>query len=148
MEDNNAVLKTLHRVAIVTGGASGIGKAIVEALARQGDRVISTDVQAGNYDPALSTNIESILADLTERSACQYVIQETFKRHQRIDILVNNAGFQHVDPIEKFPEDTWDKMIALMLTAPFLLTRYAWPIMQAQQRGRIVNIASIHGVVA
>lgn len=63
-------------------------------------------------------------------------------------ILVNNAGFQHVSPIETFPEDMWDKMIAVMLTAPFLLTRYAWPAMQAQKWGRVINISSIHGLVA
>jgi 3-hydroxybutyrate dehydrogenase len=62
--------------------------------------------------------------------------------------LVNNAGFQHVSPIEEFPEDTWDKMIAVMLTAPFLLTRYAWPAMKAQRWGRVINIASVHGMVA
>ena len=137
-----------QRVAIVTGGASGIGKAIVEALARQGLLVVSADIQTGDYDSAVSGNIDSVNADLVERSACQQVVQETLKQHGRIDVLVNNAGFQHVDPIEDFPEDTWNTMLALMLTAPFLLTRYVWPVMQSQHWGRIVNIASIHGVVA
>ena len=137
-----------QRVAIVTGGASGIGKAIVEALARQQYRVVSADIRPGAYDAAVSDQIESLIADLSQRSACQQVVQETFNRHGRIDVLVNNAGFQHVDPIEDFPEDTWDNMLALMLTAPFLLTRYVWPAMQSQRWGRIINIASIHGVVA
>ena len=137
-----------QRVAIVTGGASGIGKAIVEALARQQYRVISADIQPGAYDSAVSDHIENIVADLTQRSACQRVAEETLDRYGRIDVLVNNAGFQHVDPIEDFPEDTWDNMLALMLTAPFLLTRYVWPAMQSQRWGRIINIASIHGVVA
>ena len=137
-----------QRVAIVTGGASGIGKAIVEALARQDYGVVSADIQKGEFDPALSSRIENVTADLIERSACQHVVQETIQRHKRIDILVNNAGFQHVAPIEEFPEDTWNRMIALMLTAPFLLTRYVWPVMQTQRWGRVINIASIHGVVA
>jgi 3-hydroxybutyrate dehydrogenase len=62
--------------------------------------------------------------------------------------LVNNAGYQHVAPIEEFPEDQWERMLALMLTAPFLLTRYCWPAMKKQRWGRIVNIASIHALVA
>ncbi len=61
---------------------------------------------------------------------------------------MNNAGFQHISPIEEFPEDVWEKMIAVMLTAPFLLTRYAWPIMKRQRWGRIVNINSVHGLIA
>ena len=63
-------------------------------------------------------------------------------------ILINNAGFQHIDPIEVFPEDTWDKMLAVMLTAPFLLTKYVWGSMKTRGWGRIVNVSSIHGRVA
>ena len=137
-----------QQIAMVTGGARGIGKAIVEALAGQDYIVTSVDIQDGTFDPALSGNIESVQADLAQRAACQQVVQDTLKRHQRVDVLVNNAGFQHVSPIETFPEDTWDNMIALMLTAPFLLTRAVFPAMQAQKHGRIVNIASIHGMVA
>ncbi len=137
-----------QQVAIVTGGASGIGLAIVAALARQDYVVVSADVQAGTDDPALRSNIDSLMVDLTEQSACEHVVQETLKRHGRIDVLVNNAGFQHVDPLENFPEEKWNQMIALMLTAPFLLTRYVWPTMQAQKGGRVINMASIHGVVA
>jgi len=65
-----------------------------------------------------------------------------------VDILVNNAGFQHVSPLDEFPEDRWDEMIGVMLTAPFLLTRYAWPHMRERGWGRVVNMASIHGLVA
>ena len=65
-----------------------------------------------------------------------------------VHILINNAGFQHIDPIEVFPEDTWDKMLAVMLTAPFLLTKYVWGSMKTHGWGRIVNISSIHGRVA
>jgi 3-hydroxybutyrate dehydrogenase len=76
------------------------------------------------------------------------LINRAVEKFGTVDILVNNAGFQHIDPIEAFPEDTWDKMLALMLTAPFLLTKYVWPTMTAQAWGRIINIASIHGQVA
>jgi 3-hydroxybutyrate dehydrogenase len=75
-------------------------------------------------------------------------VDETLERFGRVDILVNNAGFQHINPIENFAEDTWEKMIAVMLTAPFLLTKYAWPSMQANKWGRVVNIGSVHSLRA
>jgi 3-hydroxybutyrate dehydrogenase len=75
-------------------------------------------------------------------------VEETLRVHGSVAILVNNAGFQHVSPIESFPEDQWERMIALMLTAPFLLARYCWPSMKALGWGRVVNIASIHALVA
>ncbi|MDQ1300955.1 MAG: 3-hydroxybutyrate dehydrogenase, partial [Chloroflexota bacterium] len=65
-----------------------------------------------------------------------------------VHILVNNAGFQSIHPIPDFPEDTWDRMIALMLSAPFLLTKYAWPHLQAQRWGRIINMGSVHSLRA
>jgi 3-hydroxybutyrate dehydrogenase len=65
-----------------------------------------------------------------------------------VHILVNNAGFQHVSPIEDFPEDQWERMISLMLTAPFLLTRYCWPSMKKQKWGRVLNLGSIHALIA
>jgi 3-hydroxybutyrate dehydrogenase len=70
------------------------------------------------------------------------------RRHGTVHILVNNAGYQHVSPIEDFPEDQWERMISLMLTAPFLLTRYCWPSMKKQKWGRIINIGSIHALIA
>ncbi len=89
-----------------------------------------------------------IRVDLSLRESCQHLVDTTVDRFGRLDILVNNGGFQHVSPLENFPEEQWDKMIAVMLTAPFLLTRYAWPHMKRQAWGRVVNIASIHGLVA
>ena len=70
------------------------------------------------------------------------------KQHGRIDILVNVAGIQNVASVEDFPEDRWDFMISLMLTAPFLLTKYAWPSMRQNGWGRVINLNSIHGLVA
>jgi 3-hydroxybutyrate dehydrogenase len=76
------------------------------------------------------------------------VIDAAVKEHGRIDILINNAGFQHISPLEEFPKDKWDQMLKVMLTAPFLLIKYAWPYMKRQGWGRVVNIASIHALVA
>ena len=89
-----------------------------------------------------------IPTDLSQRFDCQTLVNQTLVHYNRIDVLINNAGFQHVDPIEIFPEDTWDQMLSVMLTAPFLLTKYVWSTMKAKGWGRIVNIASIHSRVA
>jgi 3-hydroxybutyrate dehydrogenase len=86
--------------------------------------------------------------DLVERASCRRLVDTAVEAYGGVDILVNNAGFQHVSPLDEFPEDTWDDMIGVMLTAPFLLTRYVWPHMRERGWGRVVNMASIHGLVA
>lgn len=137
------------KVAVVTGGASGIGRAVAERLAADGASVVICDRQV-DAGKAVAAEINGLFveADLTRRADCRAAIDRALEAHGAIHILVNNAGFQHIDAIEDFPEDTWDAMIAVMLTAPFLLTRYAWPTMKAQGWGRVVNIDSIHGLVA
>ncbi len=137
------------RIALITGAASGIGRAIAEALARQDCRVVLTDSNAADGAAAAAAfGGHFIRADLAERAECRSLVDQTLSLHGRVDILVNNAGFQHIDPIEAFPEDKWAAMIGVMLTAPFLLTKYCWPSMKAAGWGRVVNIASIHGLVA
>lgn len=137
------------KVAVVTGGASGIGQAIAERFAADGAKVVIGDVQeeAGG---ALAQRLDGMFVevDLSEREGCWKLIDRALDTHRTVHILVNNAGFQHIDPVEDFPEDTWDKMIGLMLTAPFLLTRHVWPQMKVQEWGRIINIGSIHSLVA
>ena len=86
--------------------------------------------------------------DLSKRNDCQALVNFALTKYLKVDILVNVAGIQNVAPIEEFFEDKWDFMISLMLTAPFLLTKYVWPSMKEQNWGRIININSIHGLVA
>jgi len=138
-----------NRVAIVTGAASGIGKAVAETLAAEGARVAVVDRNA-EHGRAVAAAIDGhfIAADLSQRADCRRVVDETLSRFGQVDILVNNAGFQHIDPIDEFPEDTWDALIAVMLTAPFLLTKYVWPSMKERGWGRIVNMGSVHSVRA
>lgn len=137
------------RIAIVTGAASGIGRAIAETLAAQGDRVVVADVNAA-AGQALAAELGGLFvpADLRQRADCKALVDAAIAEFGTVHILVNNAGFQHIDAIEVFPEEKWESMISVMLTAPFLLTKYAWPAMRAQGWGRIVNISSVHGVVA
>lgn len=137
------------KVALVTGGASGIGLACAERLAADGMKVVIADInEAAGREHAGRLGGDFVLANLIERQGCGQLVDETLRMHGTVHVLVNNAGYQHVSPIEDFPEDQWERMIALMLTAPFLLTRYCWPSMKKQKWGRVVNIASIHSLIA
>ncbi|NCC34179.1 MAG: 3-hydroxybutyrate dehydrogenase [Chloroflexia bacterium] len=137
------------RVAIVTGGGSGIGGAVVERLAADGYKVAVVDLpgEAGQA-AADATGGIFIGADLSQREQCRRVVETTLEQFGQVDVLVNNAGYQHIDALEEFPEDRWEHMLAVMLTAPFLLMRYAWPSMKERGWGRVINIGSIHSLRA
>ncbi len=139
-----------NKVAVVTGAASGIGLAVAEALTGAGGyRVVMADVNAeSGQREADRLGAYFVHADLTERTACKALIDAAVAKYGPVEVLVNNAGVQHVSAVADFPEDKWDFMISLMLTAPFLLTKYAWPHMKAAGWGRVVNISSVHGLRA
>jgi 3-hydroxybutyrate dehydrogenase len=127
-----------RRVALVTGAASGIGAAIAARLSRDGWDVLGVDVK-GDVD---------LRVDLATREGNREAVNAAAERFSRLDAVIANAGFQHVAPIEEFPEDRWDAIVALLLTSPFLLARYAWPHLVRSGGGRFVAIASVHGLVA
>lgn len=137
------------RVAVVTGGASGIGRACAEAFVASGCRVaiVDRDEDAGRR-VAGELGALFVTADLARRDGCRHAVDETVRHFGGLDVLVNNAGFQHIDALADFPEDRWDAMIALMLTAPFLLVKYSWEHLARSGHGRIVNIGSAHSLVA
>ena len=114
----------MTRIALITGGSSGIGKACAQALSKDGIKVAIADINE-EKGQEVASELDGIFigADLTSREGCKEAVDETVKHYGGLDILVNNAGFQNIDPIPDFPEDTWDDMLALMLTAPFLLTK-------------------------
>ena len=141
--------ESAKKIAIVTGGASGIGLACAERLAADGMTVVIADMnEKAGAEHAKRLAGDFIFGDLAKRSGCKQLVDETLKRHGTVHVLVNNAGFQHVSPLEDFPEDQWERMISLMLTAPFLLTRYCWPSMKKRKWGRVINMASIHALIA
>jgi 3-hydroxybutyrate dehydrogenase len=131
------------RAALVTGAASGIGRAIAERLVADGWQVLSVDLETVADGPG-----EPFAADLTTREGNRRAVDAALERFGGLDAVIPNAGFQHVSPVEAFDEDRWDALVALLLTSPFLLARYAWPALRASGDGRIVVVASVHGLVA
>jgi 3-hydroxybutyrate dehydrogenase len=121
------------KVALVTGARGGIGAAIVERLDADGWTVHGVDVDDG---------------DLTTRDGNRQVVEAALAAHGRLDAIVPNAGFQHVAPVADFPEEQWDRLLALLLTSPFLLAKHAWEALAAGGDGRICVIASAHALTA
>ena len=131
------------RRALVTGAASGIGRAIAERLVADGWSVLAVDLQPDPDGPG-----EPFAADLATRAGNRAAVAAAAERFGGIDAVVANAGFQHVSPVEDFDEDRWDALVAVLLTSPFLLARYAWPQLKESGEGRILVVASVHGLVA
>ncbi len=136
------------RTILITGAASGIGLALTKHFASAGHRVIACDLQrdALNSMHRELPNIQTLVFDVSDARQ----IDETFMQlgDHSPDILINNAGLQHVAPLEEFPPEKWQQLIAVMLTGAALLTRAALPAMRERNYGRIVNIGSIHALIA
>jgi 3-hydroxybutyrate dehydrogenase len=121
------------RAALVTGADGGIGAAVVRRLEQDGWTVHGVDIADG---------------DLTTREGNRAVVDAALERFGRLDAVVANAGFQHVAPVVDFPEDQWDRLVALLLTSPFLLAKYAWEALAASGDGRFLVLASVHSLRA
>jgi 3-hydroxybutyrate dehydrogenase len=140
------------KTALVTGSTSGIGLGIAKALARQGANIVlngfgdhatpQAEIQALGVKTAYHG------ADMSKPAEIEDLMKFSAQQFGRVDILVNNAGIQHVAPIEQFPVERWDAVIAINLSSAFHTTRLALPAMQAANWGRIINVASVHGLVA
>jgi 3-hydroxybutyrate dehydrogenase len=144
------------KVSLVTGSTSGIGLGIARALAAAGSAVVLNgfgkpeDIAATQAELAAEFNVRVSYsaADMSKPDAIQSMIEDVLASAGRLDILVNNAGIQHVAPIQDFPLAKWDAILAINLSSAFHTTRAALPAMLANKWGRIINVASAHGLVA
>jgi 3-hydroxybutyrate dehydrogenase len=144
------------KVAVVTGSTSGIGLGIARALAAEGADLMINGFGEASAIEKLRKEIAASHggrvaysgADLSRTAEVSKLIEQTTAELGRVDVLVNNAGIQHVAPVHEFPIERWDAVIAINLTAVFLGIRAALPQMLARNWGRIINIASVHGLVA
>jgi 3-hydroxybutyrate dehydrogenase len=138
------------RVALVTGGAAGIGLAVAQELAREGATLVVADLDGAAAAAAaalLGRGAIGLRCDVADEARLTCAIDAAVTAFGRLDVLVNNAGLQHVAPIETFPTDRFELLLKVMLVAPFVATKHAFPVMKRQRFGRIVNMASINGLV-
>lgn len=144
------------KTAVVTGSTSGIGQGIARVLAQYGANIVVNgfgdpdQIEKDCAELRASFGVDVLYngADLTKLDQIENLIEATCERFSSIDILVNNAGVQHVDPVDEFPPEKWDFIIALNLSAAFHTTRLCVPLMRKAGWGRIINIASAHALVA
>ena len=139
------------KTAIVTGSTSGIGLGIAKALAAQGANIVLNgfgDVDGPKAEiAALGAQVGYHGADMSKPTEIEAMVQYATTTFGGVDILVNNAGIQHVARVENFPVEKWDAIIAINMSSAFHATRLALPGMQAKNWGRIINVASVHGLV-
>jgi 3-hydroxybutyrate dehydrogenase len=138
------------RAAFVTGGASGIGRAVAEALAREGARVAIADRDgpaAERAAAALGGGALGLACDVTREAELTGALDRAAQALGELDVLVNNAGIQHVAPLEEFPTERFELLVKVMLVAPFVATKHVFPAMKRRRYGRILNMASVNGLV-
>jgi len=140
-------------IVLVTGAGSGIGLEISKAFAAAGAKVVVTDIRAEAAEEAAAAiravghEAVGMTLNVTDEAQVEAVLKQTVEQFGRLDVLINNAGLQHVSPIEEFPTEKFELMIKIMLTAPFMAIKHAFPIMKEQGYGRILNMASINGLI-
>jgi len=152
----NADKPLTGRVAVVTGSTSGIGKAVAEILAEAGADIVlngfgdAAEIEKQRQSLVKKTGVRVFYsdADMSKPADIRNMIEKAHDALGRVDILVNNAGIQHVASVESFPEEKWDQIIAINLSAGFHATKAAVKYMKQQGGGRIINIASVHGLTA
>jgi 3-hydroxybutyrate dehydrogenase len=133
----------VRRRALVTGAGSGIGRAIAGRLERDGHAVLAVDLRPDPDGPG-----EPFQTDLATPAGNRAAVDAALDRLGGLDAVVASAGFQHVAPVDEFPEERWDALLAVLLTSPFLLARYAWEALRESGDGRFLAVASVHGLVA
>ncbi len=142
-----------NKVVFITGAASGIGYEIGCEFAKNGAKVVLSDVNEEKVKE-VSENLKQesydcigLKCDVTNEEELKQALDETLEKYGRMDVLINNAGLQHVSAMEDFPTEKFEFMIKVMLTAPFMATKHIFPVMKEQGFGRIINMASINGLI-
>jgi 3-hydroxybutyrate dehydrogenase len=144
----------MKRTVLITGSTSGIGLAIARTFAAKGHNIIFNGLEANGAEIAAATaqefgvNYVFSACNVLDPKQIDEMVGIAIAKFGTIDILVNNAGIQFVSPVQDFPLEKWNAIIGINLTAPFLFTKAVWPYMEKQKFGRIINIASAHGLVA
>lgn len=145
----------MEKIALITGSTSGIGKAVAQKFAKEGISIAlngfgkEEDIQAQIKElQSYGVRVHYFPADLMNALECKSLVENVNHYFSKIDILINNAGMQYVSPIDTFPDDKWENIIALDLSASFYTIKSALPIMRQHKWGRIINISSVHGLVA
>lgn len=139
-----------ERVVVITGAARGIGKGIARAFSDNGDHVAIFDLdrEAGQATAEELSNCQAHAVDITDEEAVLVALERV--RHQLgpVDVLINNAGLQFISPVEEFPYEQWQKLLGVMLSGTFLMTKHVVEGMKQRGQGRIINISSVHGLTA
>ena len=154
-QDGKATRPLAGKVSLVTGSTSGIGLGIARALAEAGSAVVlngfgvATEITRtkDQLSAEFGVKVGYSGADMTRPEAIAEMIAMTLSEHGRLDVLVNNAGIQYVAPLDQFPIEKWDTILSINLSSAFHTTRLALPAMRQNKFGRIINIASAHGLV-
>ena len=138
-----------NKVAIVTGAASGIGLGIAQLFIKEGGRVVFSDINKSGSASANSAGKKAIFieCDISNAESVKNLVAETLEDFGKIDILINNAGILYEEPISETSHEQWNAVININLKGPFLLTREVLPIFERHGKGKIVNIASIAGII-
>lgn len=142
-----------NKVVFITGAASGIGLEIAQDFAREGAKIAISDLNgeaAQEAAAALTANgfeAIGIACNVADEEQLKSALDETVSQYGRLDVVINNAGLQYVSPIEEFPTDKFELLIKVMLVAPFMAIKHVFPLMKKQGFGRIINMASINGLV-
>lgn len=142
-----------NKVVFITGSANGIGFDMGMQFAKEGAKVILSDLNNEQVDRAASLlqqqdlDVWGIKCDVTQEEDVQAAAERIMEKHGRLDILINNAGLQYISPIEEFPVEKFEHLIKVMLVGPFITIKHILPIMKKQNFGRIINIASINGLI-
>ena len=142
-----------NQVVLITGAARGIGFEVGKTFAEKGARVVLTDIDETEVENSAlqlqqsGYDVIGLRCNVTNETEIIKMINETVSTYGRIDCLINNAGLQHVSPIEDFPKEKFELLLSVMLTATFVAIKHVFPIMKQQKFGRIINMASINGLI-